>query len=193
MSMIKRNLNIMYVITMSLMPLFVLFLTVTMASAGGSGHTHEEKEGVHGFEIPAKYQDKKNPSWSDLDAIVAGSRIYKKNCSKCHGANGKGDGALAKSMSTKPFNFQDSSHMSQMNDGYLYWRTVEGGKHAPFKSKMPAYKNVLTEKEVWQVLSYAHAFSHRHLLTHAHTEGENIAMAEKPHQEEDRREGGHGH
>jgi mono/diheme cytochrome c family protein len=179
--------------TMSFISLFVLFLTVTMASAGGSGHTHEEKEGVHGLEIPAKYQNKKNPSWSDLDAIVAGSTIYKENCAKCHGADGRGDGPLAKSMRTKPFDFQDSTHMSQMNDGYLYWRTVEGGKHPPFKSKMPAYKNVLTEREVWQVLSYAHAFSHRHLLTHTHVEGENIAMAEKEHHEESRGEREHGH
>jgi mono/diheme cytochrome c family protein len=191
--MIKRNHNILCVMTMSLMSLFVLFLTVKMASAGGSGHTHEEEKGVHGLEIPEKYQDKKNPYWSDLDAIVAGSTIYKENCTKCHGAKGLGDGSLAKSMSTKPFNFQDSTHMSQMTDGYLYWRTVEGGKHPPFKSKMPAYKNVLTEREVWQVLSYAHAFSHINLMVHTHVEGENIAMVEKQHHDENLREREHGH
>jgi mono/diheme cytochrome c family protein len=190
--MIKRNLNIMYLMTLGLMSMLVLFLTTTTASAGGSGHTHEE-EGVHGLEIPKKYQDKKNPFWSDIDALVAGSKIYKENCAKCHGTNGKGDGPLAKSMSTKPFSFQDSKHMSQMNDGYLYWRTVEGGKHPPFRSKMPAYKNVLTEEEVWQVLAYAHAFSHRHFLAHTHVAGEDVAMAEKRHREEERREKEHGH
>jgi mono/diheme cytochrome c family protein len=191
--MIKRTINMMHLMTMSLMTLFVLLLTITMASASGSGHTHEKEEGVHGLEIPKKYQDKKNPYWSDLNAIVEGSSIYKESCAKCHGESGKGDGPLAKSMSTKPFNFQDRAHMSRMNDGYLYWRTVEGGKHPPFKSKMPAFKNALTEKEVWQVLSYAHAFSHSHLLTHIHVEGENVAMAEKQHQEEEQRQKGHGH
>lgn len=188
--MIKKKITITNMMTMGLMSLIVLFLTATMASSGGSGHTHEE-EGVHGLEIPKKYQDKKNPYWSDLDAIVAGSRIYKENCAKCHGAQGKGDGPLAKSMRTKPFSFMDIKHMSQMHDGYLYWRTVEGGEHSPFKSKMPAYKNVLTEKEVWQVLSYAHAFSHRHLLNHV--VGEDLAVKEKKHREEKHAQKEHGH
>jgi hypothetical protein len=147
--MIKKNLRKKHTITIGLMSLLILFLTLDMASPGGKGHTHKE-EGVHGLEIPKEYRDKKNLFWSDLDAIVAGSKIYKENCAKCHGASGKGDGPLAKSMSPKPFSFQDIKHMSQMNDGYLYWRTVEGGKHPPFKSKMPAYKKDLTEEEVWQ-------------------------------------------
>jgi mono/diheme cytochrome c family protein len=190
--MIKKNYNIKHFMIMCLMSVLVLFLASTMASAGGSGHTHEE-QGVHGLAVPKEYQDKKNPYWSDLDAIVAGSRVYKEKCAKCHGANGKGDGPLAKSMSTKPFSFVDRKHMSQMNDGYLYWRTVEGGKHPPFKSKMPAYKNDLTEKEVWQVLSYAHAFSHRHLLTHNHADGKDVAMAETPHHKEEGGQKEHGH
>jgi hypothetical protein len=53
---------------------------------------------------------------------------------------------------------------------------------------MPGYKDVLTEKEVWQVLSYAHAFSHRHLLNHE--AGENIAMTVKKNHHEKR---GHDH
>jgi mono/diheme cytochrome c family protein len=171
--MIKTNFNKKYFRKMVLMPLLVLFLTATMASASGKGHTHE-KEGVHGLEIPEKYKHMKNPYWTDIDAIVEGSKIYKENCTKCHGKHGKGDGTKAKLLSKKPFSFEDIKHMSQMNDGYLYWRTVEGGKFSPFKSDMPAYKNVLTEKEVWQVLSYAHVFSHRHLLNHVI--GEKVAM-----------------
>jgi mono/diheme cytochrome c family protein len=190
--MIKINHKITYHVMMGVMSLAVLFITATIASSGGSGHTHEE-EGVHGLEIPEKYQGKNNPYWSDLDAVVSGSKIYKDMCAKCHGVSGNGDGPLAKTMSKKPFSFMDSSHMSQMNDGYLYWRTVEGGTHPPFKSKMPAYKDKLTEKEVWQVLSYAHAFSHKHLLSHTHSDGEKVAMAEKQHHEEEQKQVRHGH
>jgi cytochrome c len=190
--MIKRNFNIMYILMLGLMSLLVLFFTITMASASGSGHTHEE-EGVHGLEIPKKYLDKKNPFWSDIDAIVAGSKLYKEKCAKCHGTEGNGYGPQAKSMSTKPFSFQDRKHMSQMNDGYLYWRTVEGGEHPPFKSKMPAYKNILTEEEVWQILSYAHIFSHKHLLAHNHVTGDDVAMEEKRHNEKEHGEKEHGH
>jgi len=189
--MIKRNFNIMYLM-LGLMSMLVLFLTTTMASASGSGHAPEE-EAVHELEIPKKYLAKKNPFWSNIDAIVAGSKLYKENCTKCHGAAGNGDGRLAKSMSTKPFSFQDRKHMSQMKDGYLYWRTVEGGEHSPFKSKMPAYNNILTEEEVWQVLSYAHAFSHKQFLAHTNEEGEVVAMAEKEHHEEEQGAKEHGH
>ncbi len=65
--------------------------------------------------------------------------------------------------------------MSRMTDGYLFWRTVKGGKHPPFNSDMPAFENILTE--VWQVLSYVHAISHRHLLNHV--PGEDITMVMK--------------
>jgi mono/diheme cytochrome c family protein len=182
-NMIERTLNKKYFLTMCLMSMVFIIISAMVAAAGGKGHVHK-KEGT--IKIPKEYQGKKNPYWSDLDAIVAGSKIYKEQCAQCHGKNGKGDGPAAQSMSPKPFNFEDGRHMSQMNDAYLYWRTMEGGKHPSFKSDMPGYKDVLTEKEVWQVLSYAHAFSHRHLLNHE--AGENITMTVKKNHHEK-----HGH
>ncbi len=180
----------MHVITCGLMSVCALFLTAKILLAHGTKHPQEK--GVHRLEIPEEYRRKKNLYWSDIEAIIAGSKIYKENCARCHGASGRGDGPLAKSMNPKPFSFYDSKHMSQMNDAYLYWRTVEGGEHPPFKSKMPAYKNTLTEEEVWKVLAYAHAFSHSHFLDHDHSAERNEEIEEKVNHEkgEDRKEQG---
>jgi mono/diheme cytochrome c family protein len=144
-----------------------MFLTVTFVSAHGTGKKMGKNE-MHEMKSPEQYRDKTNPYWSDINSIVAGSIIYKKKCARCHGKNAEGSGPQAKSLKIKPTNFHNTSQMAEMNDGYLYWRVAEGGKQPPFNSKMPAFKDALTEKEVWQVLSYVHAFSHKHLLSHSH-------------------------
>jgi mono/diheme cytochrome c family protein len=163
-------------ITIGLLTCLVFLFTAAIAFAGGTGHTHDEED-THGMEIPGEYRHLKNPYWTDLEAIIAGSKIYKEKCASCHGLKGDGKGPHAESLSKKPFSFTDSAHMSRMTDGYLFWRTVKGGKHPPFNSDMPAFENILTETEVWQVLSYVHAISHRHLLNHV--PGEDITMVMK--------------
>ncbi len=178
--------KLLYAAAVCMVSMIVIFVSVTIVISGGTGHTHKDK-GEHNMRVPAQYKDKKNLFWSDIESIVAGSMIYKEKCAKCHGTNGKGDGPLAKSMGRKPMSFEDSTHMSAMNDDYLFWRTMDGGQHAPFKSSMPAFKEILSEEEVWQVLSYAHAFSHRHLLVHEHGEGKS-SEAEEKHSAK-----GHGH
>ncbi len=82
---------------------------------------------------------------------------------------------------------------TSINYHELRYEITVADNHAPFKSKMPAYKNDLTEKEVWQVMSYAHVFSHRHLLTHTHTDVEKVAMVGKKHHEEEPGQKEHGH
>ena len=161
-----------YLIVASLILLLVVTLSATLTLNGEERHEHKGHVS-HVLDVPEEYKDMKNPYWTDVAAIVAGAKVYRKHCAECHGPHGKGDGSRASSMRKKPFNFEDSRHMSRMNDGYLYWRTMEGGLFSPFLSDMPAYYDVLTEEEVWQALSYAHAFSHRQLL--AHVPGEDFA------------------
>ena len=39
-------------------------------------------------------------------------------------------------------------------DDYLYWRISEGGAFEPFISLMPAWGTLLSEQEMWQLVSY---------------------------------------
>ena len=48
------------------------------------------------------------------------------------------------------------AHTSQMlADDYLFWRLSEGG--ATFQTAMPAWKDILTEEQRWDVLHYVRA------------------------------------
>ena len=38
--------------------------------------------------------------------------------------------------------------------GYFFWRTSDGGGMEPFKSSMPAFKGILSEEKMWQIISY---------------------------------------
>jgi mono/diheme cytochrome c family protein len=38
---------------------------------------------------------------------------------------------------------------------YLMWTIAEGGK--PFDTDMPAFKNLLTAKQIWQIITYMRA------------------------------------
>jgi mono/diheme cytochrome c family protein len=40
-------------------------------------------------------------------------------------------------------------------DEYLLWTISEGGK--PFDTDMPAFKDVLTPEEIWQVIAFMRA------------------------------------
>ncbi len=121
------------------------------------GHDHgEHAHGDHAHDavVPAPYAGRTNPLPNDAEAIRQGSAIYTARCVNCHGEKGAGDGRAAPKLDPKPTDFTDRTHLSAMKDDYLFWRTSEGGAMEPFHSKMPAWKDRLSEEERWKVLSY---------------------------------------
>jgi mono/diheme cytochrome c family protein len=49
--------------------------------------------------------------------------------------------------------------MAELSDGYLFWRASEGGTFEPFNSAMPPWKDVLSENERWQVITFLRSLS----------------------------------
>lgn len=86
------------------------------------------------------------------DNIHAGEKLYEEHCSSCHGSSGYGDGPAGKDLDPPPANVARFSKMPMATDGYLFWTVSEGG--IPVKSDMPAFKNTLTEEEIWKVILY---------------------------------------
>jgi mono/diheme cytochrome c family protein len=82
------------------------------------------------------------------DADV-GKAIFEKNCAGCHGADGKGNAALAKTLGEKGLNIV-SKETTQKSDDALLKIIVEGS------GKMPASKK-LNKDEHKQVLQYSRA------------------------------------
>jgi mono/diheme cytochrome c family protein len=117
---------------------------------------------------PVEYEDKASNIWTDADAIAHGKKIWGKYCLSCHGADGQGTGLIAESLSHLPADLSDNFHTAPGDgDAYLFWRVSEGGTIEPFKSlgsSMPAFKNVLSESERWDVLAYVHVFFHQGLI-----------------------------
>lgn len=92
------------------------------------------------------------PGWqTDSTILTAGKDIYEGklkpevNCAKCHGSDGKptrlGKGAP---------DLSDAKEGRMHKDGQWFWRVSE----KKVGSKMPGYKDKLTEEQRWQVIAY---------------------------------------
>lgn len=104
---------------------------------------------------PGEYVGLRSPKMSAED-IEQGKKIYQINCASCHGEKGMGDGPAATSLDPKPEPIAVT--VKSVGDDYLFWRISEGGIMAPFKSAMPAWKTILKEQQIWQVINYLHLF-----------------------------------
>ena len=81
-------------------------------------------------------------------------QIYEKNCEKCHGKTGKGDGPDA-DPDMPPEDFSDPERIPRNPDGVMYYKIWNGRKNP----KMPAFKSEgLSPDEVWHVIHYVKTF-----------------------------------
>ncbi|MBI5747127.1 MAG: cytochrome c [Nitrospirae bacterium] len=113
--------------------------------------------------VPKEYADKHMPEgwWTDPKTIEAGRRVYegrvkfkikpeeKKKCAECHGVDGQ-------PIKWDARDFTDPKRMNRFTDNYWFWRISEG---VP-TTNMPAWKDLLTEEQIWQAIAYEHTFSH---------------------------------
>ncbi|HEY9090004.1 MAG TPA: cytochrome c [Anaerolineaceae bacterium] len=133
---------------------FVVMVVLALALAACGGGAANETSAV---EVPADYAGKTNPVANDAAAATAGQEIYTTNCASCHGDTGAGDGAAGAALDPKPAALNALS--AEKNDAYLFWRISEGGMMEPFNSSMPAFKGVLSEDQIWQVVTYIHTLA----------------------------------
>lgn len=103
-------------------------------------------------EIPAEYRDLTNPVGTEPQAAEAGESVYGRYCAACHGELGAGDGPASPGLNPAPKNL--AANEDSLSDGYLFWRISQGGMSEPFNSAMPAWENVISETEIWQVVTY---------------------------------------
>ena len=107
--------------------------------------------------LPAEYADKHMPAggWTDAKAIAEGAKIYSGesnpvvNCGSCHGKDGKPVKKGARDL-------RDPKNVGRFSDSFWFWRIAEG---IP-KTKMKAWKSLLSEEQIWQVMAVEHQFSH---------------------------------
>ena len=105
--------------------------------------------------IPAEYRAEQNPLLPNAETISKGGALYQKNCTSCHGTTGMGDGERANSLNPSPALLAYMIQMPMSVDEYMLWSISDGG--AAFGTEMPAFKDVLTQDEIWNIVTYMRA------------------------------------
>jgi mono/diheme cytochrome c family protein len=88
-----------------------------------------------------------------------GKRIYMINCANCHGAAGKGDGPVAKTMPTKPADHTNGKLMNKETDKFLFDIISRGGAAVGKSPLMPAWGGHFNEKQVRDLLAYVRSLA----------------------------------
>ena len=89
----------------------------------------------------------KSPLQDQAKAAAQGKALSKQFCAICHGNTGKGDGVAGAALNPRPANFT-LPEVQKQTDGAIFWKLTNG------KPPMAPYKDLLTEKQRWQLVSY---------------------------------------
>lgn len=120
---------------------------------------HEQRSARHRAFIqnglPVEYRAQPSPYPMARGVIDDGGQLYARHCKACHGAKGLGDGEAGKDLAPSPALLAYLSERPAAIDGYLLWTLSEGGK--PFGTDMPAFKDQLTRREIWQIVAFLRA------------------------------------
>jgi mono/diheme cytochrome c family protein len=101
--------------------------------------------------------------------VEQGAELYQANCARCHGANGKGDGPDAASLSKKPTDLNEQSAMAEKSEADFFLAMADG-----FAPDMPAFGETLSEEQLWALAAYVRT------LTFTPAEIESIAIETTP-------------
>lgn len=94
-------------------------------------------------------ETKKNPLSADEKTLNIGKALFKDKCSRCHGPAGKGDGPDADPDATE-MDLTNPKRAARHPDGVVYYKVL----HGKSRPKMPAFKDDLTEEQIWALVTY---------------------------------------
>ena len=108
----------------------------------------------------------KSPEPMSEKAISTGKTIFdgKGVCANCHGADGDGNGPLAKSFDKHPRDFTDQDDIGWQKartDGEIFWVISKGTEYG-----MLAYEDMLSESERWALVAYIRSLENSVVAKH---------------------------
>jgi len=109
-----------------------------------------------------KYEKSDKPKF--VEHVKKGKNIFYQNCFYCHGDALQGQGLYAYGLDPLPTNFQDPATIGMLQEGFLFWRIAEGGiglpnEGGPWASAMPAWKDFLSEDDIWNVILFLYDYT----------------------------------
>ncbi|HET9838005.1 MAG TPA: c-type cytochrome [Candidatus Angelobacter sp.] len=114
--------------------MFGLLLSATVLFAAAAG------DGAWKSRVPEKERARENPYDTQANAIAAGAKLFRQNCSSCHGSEATGK-------DKKPDLHTD--RVRTATPGELEWLLKNGS----MKNGMPSWSR-LPEQQRWQIVSY---------------------------------------
>ena len=86
--------------------------------------------------------------------IVSGRQLYVTHCAVCHGDTGRGDGASAAGLATKPADLTDGRLMNGLPDAFLVNIILRGGPAEGLSPTMPPFGTYLGESHARDIAAY---------------------------------------
>jgi mono/diheme cytochrome c family protein len=103
-----------------------------------------------GWQLPADADAKTSPLQVDAKVLATGRSVFKDKCTKCHGSAGLGDGPDADPEHREDMDLTNPKRADRNADGVVFYKVWNGRR----KPKMPAFKDELSEQQVWSVVAY---------------------------------------
>ena len=89
---------------------------------------------------------------------ITTEQMYQDTCSRCHGAQGYGDGPDGATLAAHPRNFHDCDIMARDSDEKVF-EEIKGGSASIGRSNdMPSWGEALTDDEIRNLLAYVRKF-----------------------------------
>ena len=120
------------------------------ATAATVAQGQKGAESSSGWTLGQDAETKKNPLAADAKALATGKAVFKDKCAKCHGQTGLGDGPDADPDHREHQDLTNAKWADRNPDGVVFYKVANGRR----RPKMPAFKEELTEQQIWAVVAY---------------------------------------
>ena len=114
-----------------------------------NNYSHTAVDAISSASIYVKHDSP--PSLDHLSEQASkGKQLWQQNCAFCHAADGSGENWIGSFLEPRPRNLTDIDFMAYMTRDLLLHRIRDGLAN----TSMPAWKNVINDTEIHQIISY---------------------------------------
>lgn len=117
------------------------YITISIFCISIAGHSF-----AHSWMAPKDEAKKTNPIALSNKSVANGQNIFENKCSYCHGNKAKGISKKDTGLSKDTPNL--IQRLNNHTDGDFHWKIING------KDEMPAFKDDLTDNEIWDIINY---------------------------------------
>lgn len=128
----------------------MLVALVALAPLGAQKSPAATNAAATGWQLPPTAEDEKSPLRVTPAVLNTGKSLYQKQCQRCHGEQGIGDGPDADPDYMADMDLTHPKRADRNPDGVVFYKVWNGRT----KPKMPALKDELTKEQVWAIVAY---------------------------------------